>query len=104
MTAPISPEMLYLHLLDTEAWLASQKAQWRKKEQYHMLVNVVVHGGSNSNKQQNCGPGDNHDNQGNHSGPSHNNGGGGHLGNPNNPYKYHQCQVCGKFKHTFLRC
>jgi hypothetical protein len=26
------------------------------------------------------------------------------MGNPNNPYKDHQCQVCDKFGHTTLHC
>jgi hypothetical protein len=33
-----------------------------------------------------------------------NNGGGGRPGNPNNPYKDHQCQVRGKLGHTTLCC
>jgi hypothetical protein len=33
-----------------------------------------------------------------------NGGGNGHFGNLKTPYKDHQCQVCGKFGHTALRC
>jgi hypothetical protein len=98
MPKSISPENLYVRLLDTEARLASQKAQIQK-DQYHMLANATAHSGSNGNKQQCRGS-----HQGNHGGQSRNNGGNGRSGNPNNPYKDHQCQVCWKLGHTTLRC
>jgi hypothetical protein len=49
-----------------------------------MLANIAAHGGGSSG------------------GGGHN--GGGHTGNPNNPYKDHQCQVYDKFGHTTLHC
>jgi hypothetical protein len=61
-----------------------------------MLANAAARGSNNNSKQQHCGSF-----QGNR--------GGGLSGchsssNPNNPYKDHQCQVCGKLGHTALRC
>jgi hypothetical protein len=38
MTESISPETLYARLLDTEARLASQKAQQDQKDQYHITT------------------------------------------------------------------
>jgi hypothetical protein len=61
-----------------------------------MLANAAMRGGgSGGAKQHACGGF-----QGNRGGGHH--AGGGHMGNPNNPYKNHQCQVCGKFGHTTL--
>jgi hypothetical protein len=90
MTEPISPEDLYVHLLDTEARLAQQKAQREPKEPYSMMVNVAAHGNGGGGSKP-------------HRGGGRGNGGGG-RGNPNNPYKDHQCQVCWKLGHTALRC
>jgi hypothetical protein len=102
MTEMISPETLYSQLLDTEARIAPQKMQ---REQYHMVANAAAQGddGGGGNRQAN------HDGyHGNRSGgggsnSNRNNGGGGRPGNPDNPYKDHQCQVCGKLGHTTLR-
>jgi hypothetical protein len=99
MIDPISPETLYVRLLDTEVCLAVQKAQRDQKEQYHMLANAAARGGNGGNKQQTRGG-----HQGFHGGPGRNNGGNGHPGYPNNPNHDHQCQVCGKLGHTVLRC
>jgi hypothetical protein len=68
MTTPISSETLYSRLLDIEAWLASQKALQKQKEQYHMLANAVVRGGGTGNKQQSRGMVDNRGPQGNQGG------------------------------------
>jgi hypothetical protein len=38
MTDSISPETLYSHMLDTEAWLAAQKTQCEHKEQYQLVA------------------------------------------------------------------
>jgi hypothetical protein len=103
MTETISPETLYSRLLDTEAWVTSQKMQ---REQYHMVANAAAWGGGGGGGNRQA----NHDGyHGNRSGSggsnsNRNNGGGGHPGNPNNPYKDHQCQVCGKLGHTSLHC
>jgi hypothetical protein len=103
MTEMISPETLYSWLLDTEARVVSQKMQ---REQYHMVANVAARGGGGGGRNRQANRGGYHGNR-NGSGDSnsnHNNGGGGRPGNPNNPYKDHQCQVCGKLGHTALRC
>jgi hypothetical protein len=42
--------------------------------------------------------------QGHHVGNSHPNGVGGRSGNPNNPYKNHQCDICEKLGHSVLHC
>jgi hypothetical protein len=97
MTEPISPEDLYLRLLDTKECLASQKVQREHKEPYSMTVHAAARGnGSSGSKPHRSG-------FQNHRGGGHSNGGSG-RGNPNNPYKDHQCQVCGKLNHTTLRC
>jgi hypothetical protein len=64
-----------------------------------MLTNATACGINGGNKQQTYGG-----HQGGRSGPGLNNGGNGCLGNPNNPYRDHQCQVCGKLGHTALCC
>jgi hypothetical protein len=99
MTDSISPETLYSHMLDTEAWLAAQKAQCEHKEQYQLVANAAPcgGGGDGGNKQQSRGGF-----QGGRGGFGCGNGGG--RGNPNNPYRNHQCQVCGKLGHTTLQC
>jgi hypothetical protein len=81
VTDPISPETLYAHLLNTEACLATQKAQKNQKEQYHMLAYAATCSGNGGNKQQTRGG-----HQRGRGGPVCNNGGNGHPGNPNNPY------------------
>jgi hypothetical protein len=96
MTGPISPETLYSRLLDTEVRLASQKAQRDQREQYQLMANVAAHGNNGGGKQYTRGG-----HQGNHGGHSR---GGGCTGNPNNPYKNHQCDICGKLGHSALRC
>jgi hypothetical protein len=99
MTETISSETLYSRLLDTEARVVSQKME---REQYHMVANATARGGGGGNRQANHGG--YHGNCSGGSNSNRNNGGGGHPGNPNNPYKDHQCQVCGKLGHTALRC
>jgi hypothetical protein len=96
MTEPTSPETLYSRLLDTEARLASEKAQRDQREQYQLMANVVACGNSGGDKQYTRGG-----HQGNRGGHSR---GGGHTGNLNNPYKHHQCDICGKLGHSALRC
>jgi hypothetical protein len=96
MSDPISLETLYSHLLDTEARLVAQKAQYEQKEQYRMLDSAVARGGGGNDKQQNCGGFQGHRGGGCSGGRS--------GGNPNNPYQDHQCQVCGKLGHIALRC
>jgi uncharacterized membrane protein YgcG len=88
MTEMISLETLYSRLLDTEARVASQKMQW---EQYHMVANAAARGGSGGNRQANHGGYHGNRSDGGGSNSNCNNGGGGHRGNPNNPYKDHQC-------------
>jgi hypothetical protein len=63
------------------------------------VANAVARGGggSSGNKQQQRGGF-----QGGRGGFDRGNGGG--HGNPNNPYRDHQCQVYGKLGHTALRC
>jgi hypothetical protein len=101
MTETISPETLYSQLLDTEARVASQKMQ---REQYHMVANVDARGGGGRNRKANRGGYHGNRSGGGGSNSNRNNGGGDHLGNPNNPYKDNQCQVCGKLGHTALCC
>jgi hypothetical protein len=102
MTEPISPETLYSRLLDTEAHLASQKAmQYEQKGPYQLMANVVTRGGHDGNMQVSRG---NSSHNNNNRGGFGRGNGGGHSSNPNNLYKDHQCQVCGKFGHTALRC
>jgi hypothetical protein len=101
MTETISPETLYSRLLNTEARVASQKMQ---REQYHMVANAAARGGGGGNRQANHGGYHGNRGGGGGSNSNHNNGGGGRPDNPNNPYKDHQCQVCGKLGHTALRC
>jgi hypothetical protein len=101
MTETISPETLYSRLLDTEARVASQKIQ---REQHHMVANAAARGGGGGNRQANRGGYHGNRSGGDSSNSNHNNGGAGHPGNPNNPYKDHQCQVCGKLGHTTLCC
>jgi hypothetical protein len=103
MTKTISPETLYSRLLDTEARLASQKMQ---QEQYHMVANAAARGGGGGGGNRQANHGGYHSNRsgGGGSKSNRNNGGGGRPGNPNNPYKDHQCQVCGKLGHTALHC
>jgi hypothetical protein len=96
MAGPTSPETLYSHLLDTEVRLASQKVQRDQREQYQLMANVAAHGNNGGGKQYTRGG-----HQGNHGGHSR---GGGCTGNPNNPYKNHQCDICGKLGHSALRC
>jgi hypothetical protein len=48
---PISPKTLYSSLLDTEACLASQRAQRDQKEQYQLMVNAAVCGNTSGGKQ-----------------------------------------------------
>jgi hypothetical protein len=68
-----------------------------------MVANTAAHGSGGGFKQENRGRGDGgRENQGGHGGSGH--GGTGRGGNPNNPYKDHQCQVCGKYGHTALCC
>jgi Na+/H+ antiporter NhaB len=55
MVEVISLEELYSCLLDTEARLVAQKAQWEQKEQYHMLANAIARGSNNNSKQQHHG-------------------------------------------------
>jgi hypothetical protein len=88
MTEPISPEDLYLRLLDNEACLTQQKAQLEPKEPYSMMVIVAARG--------NGGGGSKPHRRGGHGNR------GGECGNPNNSYKDHQCQVCGRLGHTAL--
>jgi hypothetical protein len=99
MMETITPETLYSRLLDTEARVASQKMQW---EQYHMVANAAARGGRNS--QANRGGYHVNRSGGGSRNSNRNNSGGGRPGNPNNPYKDHQCQVYGKLGHTALRC
>jgi hypothetical protein len=101
MTETINPETLYSRLLDTEARVASQKMQ---REQYHMVANAAAQGGSGGNRQANHGGYHGNRNGGGGSNSNRNNGSGGCPDNPNNPYKDHQCQICGKLEHTALRC
>jgi hypothetical protein len=61
-----------------------------------MLANATARIGSSSGTKQQTRGGF----QGSHGGGRNN--GGGCPGNLNNPYKDHQCQVCGKFGHTVL--
>jgi hypothetical protein len=77
--------------------------QW---EQYHMVANATARGdgGGGGNRQANHGGYHGNRSGGGGSNSNRNNGGGGRPGNPNNPYKDHQCQVCGKLGHTTLRC
>jgi hypothetical protein len=89
MTEPISPETLYSRLLDTEAHLASQKVQRDQKEQYQLMANSATRGNNGGSKQYTRGG-----HQGHHGGDSHPNGTGSSPGNPNNPYKNHQCDIC----------
>jgi hypothetical protein len=96
MAETISHETLYSHLLDTEAHLVAQKAQRKQKEQYHMLANATACGSNNNGKQQHHGGFQGNRGGGRSSGRS--------FGNPNSPYKDHQCQVYGKLGHTTLRC
>jgi hypothetical protein len=46
MTDLISPEALYSRIHDTEAHLASQKAQQEKQERYQLVANAATRGGS----------------------------------------------------------
>jgi hypothetical protein len=101
LTKTISPETLYSRLLDTEARVVSQKMQ---REQYHMVANAAARGGSDENRQANHGGYHGNRSGGGGSNSNRNNGGGGRPANPNNLYKYHQCQVCGKLGHTTLCC
>jgi hypothetical protein len=41
--------------------------------------------------------------RGDHGGLGRSSGGGSRASNPNNTYKDHQCQVCGKLGNTTLR-
>jgi hypothetical protein len=77
-----------------------------EREQYHMVANAAAQGGSGGggNRQANHGGYHGNCSGGGGSNSNCNNVGGGHPGNPNNPYKDHQCQVCGKLGHTALRC
>jgi hypothetical protein len=77
MAEPISSETLYSRLLDTEAHLASQKAQRNQKEQYQLMANTAACGNNSGGKQYTHGG-----HQGNRGGNHHNNGKGSHLGNP----------------------
>jgi hypothetical protein len=54
MADPTSPETLYLHFLNTEARLVSQKAHRDQKDPYQMMANTAAHGG-NDNKQHRGG-------------------------------------------------
>jgi hypothetical protein len=105
MTETISPETLYSRLLDNEARVAYQKMQ---REQYHMVANAAARGGggggSGGNRQANHSGYHSNRSGGGGSNSNRNNGGVGRPGNPNNPYKNHQCQVRGKLGHTALRC
>jgi hypothetical protein len=70
-----------------------------------MVANVASRGGGGGNRQANRGGyHGNRSGGGGGSNSNHNNGGGGHPSKPNNPYKDHQCQVCGKLGHTTLHC
>jgi hypothetical protein len=97
MTAPISLDDLYARLLSTEARLESHKDV---KESFQMVANSVArgHGGGHGRGRFDSGRGY----------PGGRNGSGrgnlGRGGNPNNPYRDHECQVCGKTGHTALRC
>jgi hypothetical protein len=62
-----------------------------------MTVHAAAHGNSSSGSKPN------HNGFQNHCGGDRSNGGSG-RGNPNNTYKDHQCQICGKLSHTALRC
>jgi hypothetical protein len=75
-----------------------------QREQYHMVANAAARGGGGGNRQANHGG--YHDNRsgGGGSNSNRNNDSGGRPSNPNNPYKDHQCQVCGKLGHIALRC
>jgi hypothetical protein len=64
-----------------------------------MMANTVAHGGNESKH-----PHGGHNNNNRGRGGFGRGSGGGRFGNPNNPSKDHQCQVCGKFGHTILRC
>lgn len=90
MTDPIGLDDLYARLLATEA-------------QMQIVANSDARGcGSGGGRSGNCGGGSgSHPNRGGFW-RGGNNGGG--RGNPNNPYRDHQCQVCRKFGHTALRC
>jgi hypothetical protein len=69
-----------------------------------MVASTTARGGGGGNRQANRGGyhGNRSGSGGNNS--NRNNGGGDHPGNPNNPYKYHQCQVYGKLGHAALHC
>lgn len=106
MTESIDLDDLYSRLLDTEARLALQRTQ---KEQFQILANSVARGRGGSNR-GGRGHGDSSrggstptpNNRGSSSGRGQQSGGRG--GNPNNPYRNHQCQICKKYGHTALRC
>jgi hypothetical protein len=69
-----------------------------------MVANAAARGGGGENRQVNRGGYHSNCSGGGSSNSNHNNGGEGCPGNPNNPYKDHQCQVCRKLGHTALRC
>jgi hypothetical protein len=77
-----------------------------QREQYHMVANAAARGGGGGGGNRQANRGGYHGNRsgGGGSNSNRNNGGGGRPGNPNNPYKDHQCQVCWKLGHTALRC
>jgi hypothetical protein len=54
-----------------------------------MMVHAATHGNGSSGSKPHCGGCSNR---------------GSGCGNPNNPDKDHQCQVCEKLDHTALRC
>jgi hypothetical protein len=69
-----------------------------------MMANAAARGGGGGNRQANRGGYHSNRSGGGGSNSNRNNGGGGHPANPNNPYKDHQCQICGKLGHTAIRC
>lgn len=88
MTAPMSLDDFYARLLSTEARLESQKDV---KESFQMVANSAARGrGGRGRSRFDSGRGY----------PGGRNGSGrgnlGRGGNPNNPYRDHECQVCGK--------
>lgn len=103
MADSINLDELYARLLSTEARLESQK---ETKESFQMVANTAARGRGGSFKQENRGRCDGgRGNQGDRGGFGGGFGcGGTGRGNPNNPYKDHQCQVCGKYGHIALRC